>query len=109
MFYRVFLRHSELKNLKFSRSLLLAIKKDLKKPNFRRRKHGEQVLGQVSNDKCARKLQGGTTGIPTLWAPPPGKGKIKTQKIFALATLAVLFHYSTFSIENQAQTGDYGR
>ena len=32
-----------------------------------------------------------------------------TQKIFALAPLAVPFHYVTFSTENQAPTGDYGR
>ena len=32
-----------------------------------------------------------------------------TQKIFALATLALPFNYVTFSTENQAQTGDYGR
>ena len=97
----VFLRYSELKKPKRFRSLRARSKKT-KNPHFRRQNRFEHVLLHVSNDESATKQEGGTTGTTTNWVPHPEKRKIITQKIFARATLAVVFLYTTFTTLSDA-------
>ena len=108
MFYRVFLRHSELKNPKFSRSLRSRPKKYKKNPFSSPETRRTGASAGVKRQKC-QKITRGDHGNSDPVGPTHGKRKNKTQKFFALATLAVLFLFSTFTTENQAPTGDYGR